>query len=116
MRTEIIDLKEANGAHFISDEVLVRNEQDALDLLGEVDAQTIILHTHNFDPDFFDLSTRKLGDVLQKFTNYGIRMAVIGDFSVYPSVILPQFIAESNRHKQYIFVSSLEEVERIWGQ
>jgi len=115
MKMEIIDLKEVAAAHFISDDALIRNEQDALDLLGETEMQTIILHAHNFDKDFFDLSTRTLGDVLQKFTNYGIRMAVIGDFNAYPSTILPQFIAESNRHKQYIFVSSLEEVKRIWG-
>lgn len=115
MTTKTIELTQGPATYFITDEVLIRSEQDALNLMGESEAQTFILHDYNFEPDFFDLSTRKLGDILQKFTNYRIRLAIIGDFSKYPSKILPNFIAESNRQKQYLFVSSLGDLLKLWG-
>ena len=97
-----------------SDQILITQEQDILDLIGETEFQDIVLHDHNFRPDFFDLSTQLLGNVLQKLTNYQVRLAVIGDFGSYPSKILPGFIHESNRRKNSLFVSSLEEVKKIW--
>lgn len=44
-----------------------------LDIIGEVwfgtvESEYIVLHEHNFEQDIFDLSTKKLGDILQKFT------------------------------------------------
>jgi hypothetical protein len=115
MKTENIDLLAGPAAYLVSDQILIRSEQDALDLMGETDSPMIILHDHNFDKEFFDLSTRKLGDILQKFTNYRTRLAIIGDFSKYPSKTLSEFITESNRYNQYIFVSSLAEVKKAWG-
>ena len=32
-------------------------------------------------PDFLRLSTGLAGDVLQKFVNYGLRVAIVGDVS-----------------------------------
>lgn len=114
MKTELIPLRNSPATYVISDEVLIRTEQDALDLIGETDFQPLILHDYNFDQGFFDLSTRKLGDVLQKFTTYRVRLAIIGDFSKYSSEVLPDFIRESNRRKEYIFVASLEDVKVLW--
>jgi hypothetical protein len=116
MEIKIIPLKSTEGIYLISDEVLIRTEQDALDLMGNTNSQTIILHDYNFEPDFFDLSSHKLGAILQKFTNYQVRLAVIGDFTKYPSRVLPDFIRESNRHKEYIFVGSVDEVKAIWAK
>lgn len=115
MKTQPLNLKNGTGLYLISSEVLIQSEQDALDVMGETDTDTLVLHDYNFGPEFFDLSTGLLGAVLQKFANYHVRMAVIGDFSKYPSTVLPQFIAESNRYQKYLFVSSLEEVKRVWG-
>ena len=100
--------------YLISDQILIRSEQDALDIMGNSGAQSIVLHDHNFESDFFDLSTRKLGDILQKFTNYRVRLGVIGDFSKYPSAPLKDFIRESNRHGEYLFVGSMDEIRRAW--
>lgn len=97
-----------------SDQILITQEQDILDLIGETEFQDIVLHDHNFRPDFFDLSTLLLGNVLQKLTNYQVRLAVIGDFGSYSSKVLPDFIRESNRRKNHLFVPSLEEVKIIW--
>lgn len=115
MQTKIITLKNEPGTYFISNDILIQTEQDALDLMGNAETQTIILHDYNFEKNFFDLSTRKLGDILQKFSNYRTSLAIIGNFSKYYSKVLPNFIAESNRNKKNIFVSSLEEVIKVWG-
>lgn len=115
MKTESITLNNTIGTYIISDQILIRTEQDALDIMGETGTDTIILHDHNFEKDFFDLSTRKLGDIFQKFANYHIRLAIIGDFSTYPSKVLPNFIAESNRQQKFLFVPSLEDVKKIWS-
>lgn len=112
METQL--LKNNTIAYLISDQVLVTTEQDILDLIGENEFRDIILHDHNFPPAFFDISTKMLGNVLQKLTNYRVRLAIIGDFDKYPSSVLTSFITESNRHKKYLFVDSLVSVKAIW--
>ena len=36
-----------------------------------------------FSEAFFDLKTRLAGEILQKYINYHVKVAIIGDFSVY---------------------------------
>jgi len=107
-------LKTDQIVYLESDQIIVSNEQDILDLMGEINFQDIVLHDYNFNKDFFDLSTRILGEVLQKLTNYRVRLAIIGDFSNYQSKALADFIRESNKQQKYLFVSSLEEVKKVW--
>ncbi len=99
----------------VSNDVLLAKARDALDLIATGQATYIVLHDYNFEPDFFDLSTRKLGEVLQTFANYRICLAVIGDFERYPSKALQALIFESNRHGQFLFVPSIEAAIRIWA-
>ncbi len=49
--------------------------------------------------DFFILSTGFAGEMLQKYINYGGRIAIYGDFSNYTSKPLHDFIYESNKGK-----------------
>ncbi len=115
MRREIIDIGSKKAMYIKYDDVLVKNEQDILDIIGNLDTDRLVLHDYNFERDFFDLSTRKLGEVLQKLTNYHFRLAVLGDFDMYPSKTLKEFIGESNKHGEYLFVKSLDDVRRIWS-
>ena len=64
--------------------------------------------------DFFDLSTKIAGDILQKVSNYNKRLAIIGDYSNVKSKALKDFIYESNKTKQVIFVDEVEEALRIF--
>jgi len=114
MKTNIITIGSLQVAEIISDAVLIQDTQDVLDLMGEVQADAYIFRDYNFEPDFFDLSTKKLGEVLQKFTNYRIKVAIIGDFDKYPSAVLKDFIYETNRQGDYLFVSSLEDGIKRW--
>ena len=95
-----------------SDAVIITNEQDAVELLMNCryqGADAIIIKEHNVVPGFFDLSTRIAGDVLQKFSTYSGRLAIIGDFSKYDSKSLRDFIYESNKTGMICFVGSQDE-------
>jgi hypothetical protein len=98
----------------ISKEIIIKNEQAIIALIANADSQYIILHDYNFEKDFFDLSTKKLGEVLQKFTTYFVNLAIIGDFNKYPSETLKDFIYESNKRGNYLFMSSVDEVIKRW--
>lgn len=72
-------------------------------------AAGIILKKEQLHPDFFDLKTGLAGDILQKFSNYRMRLAVTGDFTGYNSKSLNDFIYESNKTGRIVFVPSLGE-------
>ena len=59
--------------------------------------------------DFFILSSGLAGEVLQKFVNYGMKVAIVGDFSRYTSKPLQDFLRESYLCKTVFFVSSESE-------
>ncbi len=59
--------------------------------------------------DFFILSTQLAGEVLQKFINYRVKMAIYGDYSRYTSKPLHDFIYESNQGNDFFFVATKEE-------
>jgi len=114
MKIKLLSAGENKIAEIIAREVIIKNIQDSLDLMANVDARFIILHDYNFESNFFDLSTRKLGEALQKFSNYQVKLAIIGDFEKYPSKTLKDFIYESNKLKDHLFVSSKDEAAKIW--
>ena len=95
-----------------SNEVIISNAQDGLDLLGNLYYQgfdKIIIHKKNLTPQFFDLKNGLAGEILQKFSNYRIPLAIVGDFTPYTGESIRAFISECNRNGHISFVSSLEE-------
>ena len=112
MQINIIEAREHKIAEVVSAEVVLSTPQDALDLMSEArysyQASRLILHQENISPEFFDLRTRVAGEILLKFSNYQIRLAIIGDFEKYPSQSLQAFIRESNQGNQVFFVPDLE--------
>lgn len=97
----------------VTDEVIIYSEQDALDLMANIDYQydskKIILKEKNLKADFFDLKTGLAGAILQKFSNYRVQLAIIGEFSKYNSKSLQDFIYESNKQKRILFVENIEQ-------
>ena len=95
----------------ISDDVLINSEQDALDLMVDIGYQyestKILLHKINICDDFFDLRTGLAGGILQKFSNYRVQLAIIGEFSSHNSKSLGDFIKESNRGRQILFMEDV---------
>jgi len=96
-------------AEVISDTTIINNTEDGLNLLGNLYFQgfdRIIIHENNITADFFDLKSGIAGEILQKFSNYRVRLAIVGDFTKYTSRSLNDFIYESNKGKQINFVTS----------
>lgn len=98
---------------------MIDNEQDALDLMAEAGysgASAIILHADNLPAEFFDLKTRLAGDILQKFSNYRMKLAIIGSFDGYQSESLAAFIRESNRGNLVFFAPDHEKAMKYLAQ
>lgn len=98
-------------AELIDDNFLINKPQDILDIFGELigtDCERIIIHEKNLHADFFDLKTRLAGEVLQKFSNYRVKLAIVGDFSKYNSKSLQDFMFESNKSNYVFFTNKLE--------
>lgn len=67
-------------------------------------------------PEFFDLSTRVAGNVVQRLTTYGIRMAaVVPDPAAY-SDSFRDFAREANRGRQFRFFADREQAAEWLGE
>ncbi|QHW32440.1 DUF4180 domain-containing protein [Paenibacillus rhizovicinus] len=109
-----IDQKGASKVAVVdSDEIVIGEVQDALDLMASVsynnEAYKLLIRKENLTDDFFELRTKLAGDILQKFTNYGVKLAIVGDFSGYDSKSLRDFIYECNQGKQFFFLADQAE-------
>src|SRR5690348_14402842 len=65
-------------AELVSEDWKIQTTQDALDLLATAQyegADHILVYERNFDPAFFDLKTRIAGEILQKCSNYKVKLA-----------------------------------------
>ena len=99
-------------AEVIADSVLIHSPEDALQLLVDLYYQEfdkVIIQEKNIIPSFFDLKTGIAGELLQKFSNYRMQLAIIGNFSQYTGKSIKDFIYESNKGKLVNFLSSVQE-------
>ncbi|WP_395647002.1 DUF4180 domain-containing protein [Terricaulis sp.] len=88
---------------------LISSERDALDIVGEAmahNAAWVAIPVARLDPRFFDLSGGLAGAIVQKFVNYQIGLAIVGDISLHiaQSEPLAAFVRESNRGKHIWFL------------
>lgn len=116
MKIETHDINDTKIAELISDDTIINNIEDGLDLLGNLyyqDFDKIIIYEKNVTPDFFDLKNGIAGEILQKFSNYRVRLAIVGDFSKYTSKSVNDFVYESNKGRQINFVASQLEAIKV---
>lgn len=96
-----------------TDEIIMKDTQSALDLIAtvqyETDCDKLIVYKSSVADDFFDLSTRIAGEILQKFINYHKKIAIVGDYSKYTSKALKDFIYECNKGNSIYFVETIDE-------
>lgn len=90
---------------------LLATEADANDYIGEAwgaDAQRVVFPASRLSPEFFRLSSGLAGAVLQKFSNYGLLVAIVGDISAYTetSEALRDFVRESNKRGHVRFIDA----------
>ena len=101
-----------------ANEILIADIQSALDFIAtvkfEAGCNRIIINKSAITEDFFNLKTRLAGDILQKFINYQVKLAIVGDFSVYENQSLRDFIYESNKGKDIFFLPNEQQaVEKL---
>lgn len=118
MKITTIKEKNAEIAVVNSSEVIITDVQSALDFIAtvnyEVGCYRIILNKSAICEDFFNLRTKLAGEILQKFINYQVKIAIVGDFSVYTSQSLKDFIYESNKGRDIFFLANEKEaVEKL---
>jgi hypothetical protein len=96
----------------------LQTDRDAVDLVGkaiEYGAEVLVVPAERLSDDFFTLRTRLAGEFVQKFVNYRLRLAILGDISGHlaKSSALRDFVAETNRGDQLWFVATLNELDRL---
>jgi hypothetical protein len=93
----------------------ISGPQDALDVIGAAydQAEVVAVPVERLDPQFFSLRSGVAGEIMQKFTNYQIRLVLVGDISgpLAESSALRDLVAEANRGRQIWFVADLEELD-----
>lgn len=112
MEIRFHEREEKKIAEIVCEDMLIKNVQDALDLMVNPalgGARKIILQKKNIHPSFFILTSGLARDVLQKFVNYQVQMAVVGDFNEEcEDEDVNSFIIESNRGKDFFFLGDTE--------
>ena len=85
----------------------IEGASDFLDLTAKCGASTIALERSGLAEGFFELRTGIAGEILQKVSNYRLRLIVLGDFSGIGGRALRDFIRESNGTGQVVFAEDM---------
>jgi hypothetical protein len=97
----------------------IADPQDALDVIGSAfsRAEVVAVPADRFDERFFQLRSGLAGEIMQKFVNYRMRLAVVGDISAHveSSSALRDLVTESNRGRHIWFVRDLDELDTYLG-
>lgn len=112
---DIVSVRGMTAAQFPAQGPLLSTEDDARDLIGNLfgsQADLVILPVGRMAPEFFDLRTRLAGNFIQKFVNYGIKLAFVGDLSkaTAQSNALRDFVREAAGSSSLLFVRDLSEL------
>ena len=116
MKLTILKMNNVSIGILESIETPIKTVQDALDLLANANyqgAQKIMIKKEHLHEDFFDLKTKLAGEIMQKVVNYYQYLAVVGDFSEYKSKSWLDFMYESNKRGQIIFVEDTQEAVKL---
>ena len=118
MNIKTVKNNNANIVIISGKEIVIKNAQDALDLMAEIryeyESDIMIMNKENITEDFFDLKNGIAGEIMQKYINYGMKLGIVGDFSGYKSKSLRSLIYESNKAKRIIFTDNEEEAVSIF--
>lgn len=95
---------------------VITDRSSALELIAEprsgMGVSRLAVDKKLISEDFFVLSTGLAGEILQRFINYQVKIAIYGDFSIYTSKPLADFLYESNKGEDVFFVADKEEALR----
>ncbi|WP_411503293.1 DUF4180 domain-containing protein [Brevibacillus centrosporus] len=111
MEIRVDQRNDSKVAVVVSEDMVIQNVQDALDLMVSVQynegCDKIILKKEQIVDDFFELKTKLAGEILQKYTNYQVKLAIVGEFASCNSKSLNDFIYESNKGNSVWFLPTV---------
>ena len=90
------------------------DDGDAVQLIAQAhyehQAEWVALTVEQLGDEFFELRTGRAGAITQKFVNYRMRLAVVGDISEQLSASKPlrDWVRESNQGRSLWFVPDLD--------
>ncbi|MEV1063555.1 DUF4180 domain-containing protein [Streptomyces sp. NPDC050263] len=116
MTTTLVTLHDTRVLRCAPEGPALDGERAALDLIGDAmghDAGLVVVPAERCGEEFFRLRSGVAGAVVQKFANYRIRLAVVGDISAHlaESSALRDFVHESNHGRQLWFVADDGELD-----
>ena len=98
-------------AEIVDKEIILDGADSALELIGNLyflNYEIIILYKNNLPATLYELSNGLAGEILQKFSNYRMKLAVVGDFNLHSNQHFKDFIYECNKGNLICFMPSLE--------
>lgn len=100
MEIVIFENKGMQIAEVLGNPNSLKGVQAVHDLIGELafnhKVTRVLADRKLVDESFFDLRSGFAGELAQKFTNYRMKLAVLGDFNWIESLAMKAFIHESN--------------------
>lgn len=117
MSDETIEMHGVRVLLFAGDGEKLAAAQDANLFLSETwarDATLAVIPVSRLGGDFLDLKTRIAGEVIQKFVNYQVGLAILGDISAWADTSKPlrDFVYETNRGRSLWFIRDLAELDQ----
>lgn len=110
---------ESNGFKYVEgphEGLMISRPNDAIGLVsycGEHDTNLVLLHAANLHEDFFNLKTGLAGAVLQKFVNYGIKVAAVIPPELANQGRFREMVVEANRGQHFRVFEEVNEAE-VW--
>ncbi|MFG1812821.1 DUF4180 domain-containing protein [Kribbella sp. NPDC049174] len=115
-------VEELGGVRVFVSDTRVADDSDAVQLITQAhyehDAAWVALAADSLGDEFFELRTGWAGAIAQKFVNYRMGLAVVGDISdkLAASKPLRDWVRESNLGRSVWFVDELSVLaERLRG-
>jgi len=91
----------------------IMSAQDLMDHMTDAmyhnKCTAVVVHQVSLSPEFFNLKSGIAGEMLQKCSTYGIKIAIIGEFEKFGSKSLKAFIAESNHGTGVFFKNDMQQ-------
>ena len=112
---QLVEIGNARVATCASEGMLLRTAADANDFVSaawSLEANVLAIPTKRLGPDFLELSTGVAGEVFQKFVNYRLKCAIIGDITeiLDRSGALRDFVRETNKGNSIWFVPDFDQL------
>ncbi|MFC5403150.1 DUF4180 domain-containing protein [Cohnella soli] len=115
MNVQIRELESKKYIEIISTTEPLSTEHDALDLISlcwEHGINALMIHDAVLSEDFFKLKTKLAGNMIQKFINYGIKVAAIIPQETMDKGKFKEMAAETNAGNHFRLYESKEEAEK----